>query len=78
MAFRVNTNVSSLNTQRWLGISGSAQAKSLERLSSGFKINKAADDAAGMAISSKLNVKSVSMLKAIDNGNQATLNAADG
>jgi len=80
MAFRVNTNVSSLNTQRWLGISGSAQAKSLERLSSGYKINKASDDAAGMAISSKLNVKSVSMTKAIDNGNQATsmLQTAEG
>ncbi len=71
MAFRVNTNVSSLNTQRWLGISGTAQAKSLERLSSGFKINKASDDAAGIAIATKLNVKSVSMTKAIDNGNQA-------
>jgi flagellin len=71
MAFRVNTNVSSLNTQRWLGISGANQAKGLERLSSGYKINKASDDAAGMAIASKLNVKSVSMTKAIDNGNQA-------
>ena len=71
MAFRVNTNVSSLNTQRWLGISGSAQAKSLERLSSGFKINKAADDAAGIAIATKLSVKSTSMAKSIDNGNQA-------
>ena len=71
MAFRVNTNVSSLNTQRWLGISGSAQAKSLERLSSGFKINKAADDSAGIAIATKLSVKSTSMTKSIDNGNQA-------
>ena len=71
MAFRVNTNVSSLNTQRWLGISGSAEAKSLERLSSGYKINKAADDAAGIAIATKLSVKSTSMTKSIDNGNQA-------
>jgi len=53
MAFRVNTNVSSLNTQRWLGISGSQQSKALERLSSGYKINKASDDAAGIAIATK-------------------------
>lgn len=71
MAFRVNTNVSSLNTQRWLGISGTDQAKALERLSSGYKINKASDDAAGIAIATKLNVKSVAMSKSIDNGNQA-------
>lgn len=71
MAFRVNTNVSSLNTQRWLGISGTDQAKALERLSSGYKINKASDDAAGIAIATKLSVKSVAMSKSIDNGNQA-------
>ncbi len=71
MAFRVNTNVSSLNTQRWLGISGTSQSKALERLSSGYKINKASDDAAGVAIATKLNVKSVSMTKSIDNGHQA-------
>jgi flagellin len=71
MAFRVNTNVSALNTQRWLGISGTAQAKALERLSSGYKINKASDDAAGIAIATKLDVKSVAMTKSIDNGNQA-------
>jgi flagellin len=71
MAFRINTNVSALNTQRWLGVSQAAQQKSLERLSSGYKINKAADDAAGISIATKLNVKAVSMTKAIDNGNQA-------
>jgi flagellin len=71
MAFRINTNVSALNTQRWLGVSQAAGQKSLERLSSGYKINKAADDAAGISIATKLNVKSVSMTKAIDNGNQA-------
>jgi len=71
MAFKVNTNANSLNTQRWLGISAAAQSKSLERLSSGYKINKAADDAAGIAIAAKLSVKSVAMTKSIDNGNQA-------
>jgi len=71
MALTVATNVSSLNTQKWLGISSAGQSKALERLSSGYKINKAADDAAGIAIALKLNVKAVSVSKAIDNGNQA-------
>ncbi len=71
MAFRIATNVASLNTQRWLGVANSGMTKSLERLSSGYKINKAADDAAGIAIATKLQVKSVSMTKSIDNGNQA-------
>jgi flagellin len=80
MALTVNTNRSSNNTQRWLGISGAGQAKALERLSSGYKINKASDDAAGIAIATKLNVKSASMAKAIDNGNQglSMLQTAEG
>lgn len=70
MALTIATNVSSLNTQRWLGVSSSKQGVSLERLSSGFKINSAADDAAGYAISNKLTIKSASISKAIENGNQ--------
>jgi flagellin len=70
MAFRIATNVSSLNTQRWLGVAGAGQSKALERLSSGYKINSAKDDAAGIAVATKLQVKSVSMAKSIDNGNQ--------
>jgi len=55
-------------------------SKSLERLSSGFKINKAADDAAGIAIALKLNVKAAGVSKAIDSGNQAVamLQTAEG
>jgi len=71
MAFRIATNVASLNTQRWLSVANAGMAKALERLSSGYKINRAADDAAGIAIATKLNVKAVSVAKAIDNGNQA-------
>ncbi|HPU29291.1 MAG TPA: flagellin [Syntrophorhabdaceae bacterium] len=71
MAFRIATNVASLNTQRWLSVANAGMAKSLERLSSGYKINKAADDAAGIGIATKLNVKAASVSKAIDNGNQA-------
>lgn len=71
MAFKIATNVASINTQRWLGVAQVGMNKALERLSSGYKINRAADDAAGIAIATKLNVKAVSVAKAIDNGNQA-------
>jgi len=71
MAFRIATNVASLNTQRWLSVANTGMSKALERLSSGYKINKAADDAAGIGIATKLNVKAASVSKAIDNGNQA-------
>jgi len=80
MSLKVATNIASLNTQRWLGVANAGMNKSLERLSSGYKINKAADDAAGIAIALKLHVKAASETKAIDNGNQAIamLQAAEG
>jgi len=71
MSFKIATNVASLNTQRWLSVANAGMSKALERLSSGYKINKAADDAAGIGIATKLNVKAASISKAIDNGNQA-------
>jgi flagellin len=54
MALSVNTNVSSLNAQRNLAKSGEGLATSMERLSSGMRINSAKDDAAGMQIASRL------------------------
>ncbi|WP_042143001.1 flagellin N-terminal helical domain-containing protein, partial [Pseudoalteromonas sp. '520P1 No. 412'] len=54
MAISVSTNVSSLNAQRNLSKSGSDLATSMQRLSSGMRINSAKDDAAGMQISSRL------------------------
>jgi flagellin len=51
MALSVNTNVAALNTYRSLSTTQGEQSKSLEKLSSGFRINRAADDAAGLAIS---------------------------
>ena len=71
MGIRINTNVSSLNTQRHLAKSSSAFAKSMEKLSSGLRINRAGDDAAGLAISEGLK----SDIRALD---QASRNAADG
>lgn len=54
MGLRIATNVASLNAQRNLGGTQRAMSTSLERMSSGFRINKAADDAAGLAISENL------------------------
>jgi flagellin len=54
MGLRINTNVQSIAAQRNLGINSSAQKGSLEKLASGSRITKAADDAAGLAISEKM------------------------
>ena len=53
MAMIVQHNLTAMNANRQLGISTSALAKSTEKLSSGYRINRAADDAAGLAISEK-------------------------
>jgi flagellin len=54
MPLVINTNVQALNAQRNLGVTGSKMGKALEKLSSGLRIDRAADDAAGLAISEKL------------------------
>jgi flagellin len=54
VAFRIASNVPSLVAQRYLSINQNALARSLERLSSGYRINSAADDAAGLALSENL------------------------
>ena len=51
---RINNNIMSMNANRQLGINTSNQSKSLEKLSSGKRVNRAADDAAGLAISEKM------------------------
>ena len=77
---RINTNVASLNSQRVLGQTGSAVNRSIGRLSSGFRINKAADDAAGLGIANKLRADLRSMRQASRNAEQATsmLQVAEG
>ena len=67
----VNTNVASLNAQRNLSISQSSLNQSMQRLSSGLRINSAADDAAGLAISSGMNAKVTSMNQDVRNANDA-------
>ena len=51
---RINNNIMAMNTHRQLGINNMAGAKSLEKLSSGYRINRAGDDAAGLSISEKM------------------------
>ncbi len=69
MGLRIATNVQSLVAQRFLGINGSAQKNSLEHLSSGSRINKAADDAAGLAISDTMRGQIRSLRQANRNAN---------
>ncbi|MDD0853342.1 flagellin [Halobacteriovorax sp. GB3] len=71
MGLRINTNVSSLSAQRTLGNNNAKQADTLGKLSSGTRIVKSADDAAGLAISEKLKAQ-------VRSTNQAERNANDG
>lgn len=69
MGFRIATNVQSLSAQRSLGTTREAQNKSLEKLSSGERIVRAGDDAAGLAISEKLKAEIRSLRQANRNAN---------
>jgi flagellin len=68
---RINHNIAALNTHRQLNSASEAQGKSMEKLSSGLRINKAGDDAAGLAISEKMR----GQIRGLD---QASKNAQDG
>ena len=71
MAMTINTNISSLNAQRNLGTSQSSLSTSMQRLSSGMRINSAKDDAAGLAIAERMGAQITGL-------NQAGRNANDG
>ncbi|SHH20165.1 flagellin N-terminal helical domain-containing protein [Tepidibacter thalassicus] len=68
---RINHNLMAMNAHRQLGINSANQAKSVEKLSSGLRINRAGDDAAGLSISEKMRAQ-------IRGLNQASRNAQDG
>lgn len=68
---RINNNLMAMNTHRQMGISNNGGAKAMEKLSSGFRINRAGDDAAGLSISEKMRGQ-------IRGLNQASRNAQDG
>ncbi|MDQ0269088.1 flagellin N-terminal helical domain-containing protein [Cytobacillus purgationiresistens] len=67
----INNNISALNTYRQLGVNNGAGAKAMEKLSSGLRINRAGDDAAGLAISEKMRAQ----VRGLD---QASRNSQDG
>ncbi|WP_341677102.1 flagellin [Comamonas thiooxydans] len=71
MAMTINTNIQSLNAQRNLGTSQSSLSTSMQRLSSGLRINSAKDDAAGLAIAERMSAQITGL-------NQAQRNANDG
>lgn len=68
---RINHNIAALNTYRQLTGASNAQSKSMEKLSSGLRINRAGDDAAGLAISEKMR----GQIRGLE---QASRNAQDG
>ena len=68
---RIQHNIMALNSNRQLGINNSAVAKSLEKLSSGYRINRAGDDAAGLAISEKMRAQIKGLEAATDNSQDA-------
>ena len=68
---RINNNISALNTHRNMAVNSNGAAKSMEKLSSGLRINRAGDDAAGLAVSEKMRAQIAGL-------DQASRNAQDG
>ena len=69
MAATINTNIISINAQRNLALSGSSLATSMQRLSSGLRVNSAKDDAAGLAIAERMNTQVRGLTVASRNAN---------
>lgn len=69
MAATINTNIASINAQRNLNLSGGSLATSMQRISSGLRINSAKDDAAGLAISERMNTQVRGLTVAARNAN---------
>ncbi|MGB2319997.1 MAG: hypothetical protein ACPH74_07830, partial [Candidatus Puniceispirillum sp.] len=67
----INTNVSALNAQYYLANTNKEMEQSMQRLSSGFKVNSAADDAAGLAIAGRMDAQTRGLTMAIKNANDA-------
>src|SRR6266404_2093832 len=75
MALTINTNIDSLNAQRNLTVSKGSLSQALQRLSSGLKINSAADDAAGLAIATNFTTQINGTNQAVNNANDAVSEA---
>src|ERR1041385_3960995 len=67
MGLRINQNIAAMNPYRNLSVNDSSMSKSLEKLSSGFRINRAADDAAGLSISEGLRAQTGGLKVAVRN-----------
>lgn len=80
MGLRIQNNIAAMNAHRQLGIADASMSKSLERLSSGYRINRAADDAAGLSISQQFRADIASYKAASRNVSEATalLQVAEG
>jgi flagellin len=80
MGFRINTNIGAMNAHRNATMNNIGLDKSLNSLSSGLRINKAADDSAGLAIANKLSAQSQGLGQAIKNSNDGIgmIQTADG
>ena len=72
MSLIINTNIASLTAQRNLGLNNSQLQASLERLSSGLRVNRSADDAAGLSIANKLSFQARGLNQAVRNAGDAT------
>ncbi len=72
MGLRINTNINAISALRNLGITDRAQSKSLERLSTGLRINRASDDPAGLVISEQLRAQTASLQQALENSEFAS------
>ena len=68
---RIQHNIAALNSYRQLGVNNGAMSKNLEKLSSGYRINRAGDDAAGLAISEKMRAQIKGLETAQKNANDA-------
>ncbi|MCX5724309.1 MAG: flagellin [Nitrospirae bacterium] len=80
MSLAINTNIPSLTAQRNLGLNNDMLSKSLERLSSGLRVNRSSDDAAGLSIATKLSMQSRGLRVAVRNAGDAgsLVNTAEG
>jgi len=80
MGFRINTNIAALSSHTSATMNNRSLDNSLSKLSSGLRINKAADDASGLAIANSLRAQASSLAQAVNNGNDAIglIQTADG
>ena len=80
MAFSIQTNVNSLVSQENLRVNGDFQSRTIQRLTSGYRINSSGDDAAGLAVANKFRSDVAELQQGVRNANDgiSTLQTADG